>query len=107
VYRGRLGDALPATIPTQVADAVRDTLASALTATSVLPDPLAIALQAAARDAFVSGMHAVAGVTLVLFVVIALVELSMLRHIRPIGAPAKQDEPAPEGAGTACAVYAA
>jgi hypothetical protein len=45
-------------------------------------------------------MHAVAVVTLALFLAIALLELMLLRHLRPLGAPAEVDapEPAPGGA---------
>jgi MFS transporter, DHA2 family, multidrug resistance protein len=91
VYRGRL-DA--AGLPAQLAEAARDSLAGAVTAAATLPEPAAAALLASAHDAFVDGLHAVAATSALVLLGVAVLALTMLRHVRPLGA-------APEHAGDA------
>jgi DHA2 family multidrug resistance protein-like MFS transporter len=64
-------------------------------AAGTLLDQLGAALLVPARAAFTSGMHVVAAVSAVLLVGVAIVVLTQLRHIRPLGAaqPAENDEP--------------
>jgi DHA2 family multidrug resistance protein-like MFS transporter len=61
-----------------------------------LPDQLAAALLSAARQAFTSGLHVVAAVSAVLLAAVAMLVVTRLRHVRPLGAAAEA-----EGAATA------
>ncbi|MFI7144099.1 MFS transporter [Nonomuraea sp. NPDC050022] len=68
VYRGRLPDTLP------VEDA-RDSITAAVTVAKDLPGVLEVA-----RDAFTTGLNAVAAVGVVVFLVLAAVTIAVLRH---------------------------
>lgn len=65
--------------------AARDSLACATAAAGSLPDQLAEALLAVAREAFTSGLHAVAAVAALVLVGVAILILATLRHLAPIG----------------------
>jgi DHA2 family multidrug resistance protein-like MFS transporter len=90
VYRTEVADLLPSGIPTEVADAARDTLGGALAIAQTLPDALGAALVEAAQTAFVDAIHFVAVVALVGAVVTAIGAAVALRSV-----PARS-EPAPE-----------
>ena len=99
VYRGQIANSIPAEVPAAAAAAARDTLAGATVAAANLADPLGAALLSAAREAFTSGMHAAAIVSAVVVLGVAILALTMLRHVRPLGEtqPAPPDAiPAPE-----------
>jgi MFS transporter, DHA2 family, multidrug resistance protein len=85
VYHARMADAIATSVPAAAAAAARDTLAGATAAVHALPDQLAAALLAVARDAFTGGLHAVAAVSAVLLAGIALLIVTTLRHLPPIG----------------------
>src|SRR5262245_14044237 len=87
VYHARMADAIPAAVPPAAAAAARDTLAGAIAAAHSLADRLAAALLAVARDAFTGGLHAVAAVSAVLLAGIALLIVTTLRDLPPIGQP--------------------
>ena len=93
IYRGALGDGLPAGIPADAAAAARDTLGGAVGVAGQLPGELGRALLAVARDAFVDGMQAVAAITAVIAIGVAALALVMLRRIDSGAVP----EPAGEG----------
>jgi DHA2 family multidrug resistance protein-like MFS transporter len=84
VYRADVADTLPAGAPA----VARDTLAGAAAAVPQLPGPLGEAVLASARAAFTSGLHAVAAVSAVLLVGVAVASLVLLRHVPPVGPPA-------------------
>jgi DHA2 family multidrug resistance protein-like MFS transporter len=85
IYRGQLNASLPAEISAQVTAVGRDSLAGVFAVADSLPDPVAAVLIASARAAFTSGMHAVAGITIVVLLGVAVLALSMLRQVPPIG----------------------
>jgi DHA2 family multidrug resistance protein-like MFS transporter len=87
VYRGLMADAVPVEVPQLAADAARDTLAGATVAAANLPDPLGVLLLATAREAFTSGMHAAAFVSALVLLGVALLAVTMLRHVRPLAEP--------------------
>ncbi|MFD0747512.1 MFS transporter [Phytohabitans flavus] len=90
VYRADVADTLPAGAPA----VARDTLAGAAAVVPQLPGPLGDAVLASARAGFTSGLHAVAAVSAVLLVGVAVAALVLLRQVPPVGAPL----PAPENA---------
>ncbi|MEV8594590.1 MFS transporter [Streptomyces sp. NPDC052012] len=83
VYRTQLTDALPAGVPEAVAETARDTLGGALEAAGALPDGTGSALVAAARSAFVDGLHVNAVIGAALVVVAAVLVVLMLRDVEP------------------------
>ncbi len=86
VYRA--GVDLPAGLPAVAATAARETLAGAAAASAALPGETGPALLAAARTAFVDGLHAAAiGAALVMAAAAALALLT-LRDRRPATTPA-------------------
>lgn len=85
VYHARVADALPAALPAATAAAARESLVGAIAAAGSLPEQLAAALLAVARDAFTSGLHAVAAVSAVLLAGIALLIVTTLRDLPPLG----------------------
>jgi MFS transporter, DHA2 family, multidrug resistance protein len=101
IYRGGLGDALPAGIPDAAATAARDTLGGAVAVAAQLPGELGAALLVAARDSFIQGLRLTAALSAVLAVGIAVLATVLLRAVRPSGQaePAEQPaEPAPDTA---------
>jgi len=64
----------------------RDSLAGAVALAATLPQPLGNLVLIAAREAFTSGLHVVAGASAVELLGVAVLALSMLREVRPIGA---------------------
>ncbi|MDQ3782983.1 MAG: MFS transporter, partial [Actinomycetota bacterium] len=83
VYRARVGDAIPAGIPDEVARATLDTLGAATAATEPLGDAGAALLEAA-RQAFTSGLRVTAAVSAVIAVAVALPAAHLLRRVRPL-----------------------
>jgi DHA2 family multidrug resistance protein-like MFS transporter len=86
IYRLRFDALQPADLPAAAAEPARDSLAGAVAAASVLPEPLAGALLVSARDAFSNGMHAVALVSAVVLLGVALLAVTRLRHVPPLAA---------------------
>jgi MFS transporter, DHA2 family, multidrug resistance protein len=89
IYRAGLADSLPAGLPAQAASAARDTLGGAVGVAATLPADMANVLLAAARTAFVDGMHLAAAIAAVVGLSLAVFALLSLRAV---GAP----EPVPE-----------
>jgi DHA2 family multidrug resistance protein-like MFS transporter len=79
IYRGNLATTLPAGLPAEAATAARDTLGGAVGVAMSLPSATADAMLAAARDAFVNGMHVAAGIAAVVGVGLAIFALFTLR----------------------------
>jgi DHA2 family multidrug resistance protein-like MFS transporter len=84
VYRGLMANAVPSEVPQAAADIARDTLAGATVAAASLADPVGLLLLMTAREAFTSGMHAAALVSAVILLGIAVLAVTMLRHVRPL-----------------------
>ena len=95
VYRSRI--AVPADVPAAAAQAARDTLAGATAAAAGLPDELAAALLTSARAAYTSGLHVAAAVSAILLAGVAVLVVTLLRHVRPSGAtqPAEAEAAVP------------
>jgi MFS transporter, DHA2 family, multidrug resistance protein len=83
VYRLQVASSLP---PGVAADAARDSLAGAVAVADTLPDPLGNLVLTAAREAFTSGMHVVAAASAVVLLGVAVLAVTMLRQVQPIGA---------------------
>lgn len=88
VYRAQLADHLSADVPGTASQAAGESIAGAVTAAAKLPGRLNTALLAPAHDAFTSGLHAVAGISAALLAGIAILVLTMLRHVPPFAAAA-------------------
>lgn len=84
IYRGALAGSLPAYLSAEQARLASETLAGAVTVASGLADgaPLLVA----ANEAFVSALRLVAAVEAGIFVLIAIVALTALRGVKPLGA---------------------
>lgn len=81
IYRARLVDAVPASVPETAADAARDTLGGALAAAQQLPDAIGQQLVNAAQSAFTQGLHVAAGVGALVALSIAILVATRLRHV--------------------------
>jgi DHA2 family multidrug resistance protein-like MFS transporter len=96
IYRARLGDQLPSSIPADAAAAARDTLGAAVTVAGQLPQTLGQEVLNVSRDAFVAGMHLTAGIAAVVAVAIAILAVVLFRD-REVGT--SEAHAGPEGQG--------
>jgi DHA2 family multidrug resistance protein-like MFS transporter len=83
VYRGQL--TVPADTPRPAAASARESIASAVATARDLPGAMGTDLLESARAAFTSGLHAVTGVTALLFLGLAIITAAWLRHVPPTG----------------------
>ena len=81
VYRSQLADALPPTVPAQAATVARDTLGGAVAVAADLPDGVATALLATARQAFTHGLQLTAALSALVAVAIAILATILLRAV--------------------------
>jgi len=79
IYRSQLAAGLPAGVPTEAADAAKDTLGGAVVVSSTLPPAQGAAVFDAAANAFVTGLQVVSAVATLIAVVIAVVSWFALR----------------------------
>ncbi|MCO1659068.1 MFS transporter [Pseudonocardia humida] len=86
VYRNHVADSVPAGLPPEAAAATADGLPAAVAAAERLPGQLGTALLEPARAAFTSGLNAAAALTAALALTLAVVAVTVLRHVRPVGA---------------------
>jgi MFS transporter, DHA2 family, multidrug resistance protein len=93
VYRSQVAAALPPGVSPEVAAAVQKTLGGAVVAAQQLPDQLGAALLNTAHQAFVEGLRLNAFVGVVGFTGLAILTMTMLRHIRPHAESESQPEP--------------
>ncbi|ASR36351.1 MFS transporter [Prauserella marina] len=84
VYQNQMADAIPADVPSAAADSASETLVGAMTAAQQFPSD-AQALLVPAQEAFTQGMNLAAGVSAVLLIVVAVLTMTLMRHIPPIG----------------------
>ncbi len=94
IYRGQIGNALPAGIPAEAVTAARETLGSAVTVAAQLPEELGAALLATARTAFVHGMQLSSAIAAVVALGIAILALVMLRTQTAPSAPTESQSEA-------------
>jgi DHA2 family multidrug resistance protein-like MFS transporter len=95
VYRGQIGDNLPAGLSPAAADASRDTLAGAVGTAQSLPGDVGNALVTAGREAFTSGLHIIAWISAILMAGGIVLVATMLRDAPRLGqeqAPAEATE---------------
>jgi len=83
VYRGQI--TVPDGVPAAAADTARESIAGAVATASSLPAGLGESLVQAAREAFTTGLQLVASFNAVLLVALAVLTVTVLRHIRPLG----------------------
>ncbi|WP_248965397.1 MFS transporter [Sphaerisporangium perillae] len=93
VYRAQVADAVPAGVPAAAADAARESVAGAAAAAGGLPEQIAGALLAPARQAFTSGLHVVAAISALTVLGVAILNAVVLRQLPAFGqAPANPGE---------------
>jgi DHA2 family multidrug resistance protein-like MFS transporter len=98
VYRGQIEDAVPATVPSEAADAGRDTLGAAVAAGDGLPDRLALELVDVAQEAFTQAFQLAATISAAIAVGAGILAVALLRGV-PMGSePAQERGLEPEGA---------
>jgi MFS transporter, DHA2 family, multidrug resistance protein len=103
VYRSQMADAIPAGVPAEAARTAHDTLAGA-TATATarqLPAEAATELLHSARQAFTTGLNTAAVIGAIVFVALAVLAVTVLRHAGSTSGEAHQDnaDPAAQPAG--------
>jgi MFS transporter, DHA2 family, multidrug resistance protein len=92
LYRNGVAEGIPAGIPPESAALAQDTLAGAVEVAGQLPASLGAPLLEAANDAFISGMHVVAVLSVVGTLALATFTATVLRRRADAGARAA-DEP--------------
>lgn len=85
LYRARLAETMPASVPDAAQDAARDTLGAAVAVARDLPDPAATVLVQTAQAAFVTGMQWASLVSAALALVTALLTALVLRSVPASG----------------------
>ncbi|HEY7485515.1 MAG TPA: MFS transporter [Streptosporangiaceae bacterium] len=95
VYRSVFAGHTPSGVPSTAVAAANDSLVAAANAAQALPQQVAATLLSPAREAYTSALHVVAGISGISLAIAAVVIVTMLRHVRPLGAPAIE-EPAAE-----------
>jgi DHA2 family multidrug resistance protein-like MFS transporter len=96
LYRGEVADAVPAGVPSEAAEAARDSLGGAVAAEDGLAEPLAGALVDTASDAFTQALQLAATLSAAVLIATAAVAWALLR--RPGEGPEAREEPVPEAA---------
>lgn len=79
VYRNQISP--PVEVPGDLADTARESIVGAVTAAGELPGPVGADLLASAEDAFTTGLNLAGGLGAALFLVMAVVAVTMLRNI--------------------------
>jgi DHA2 family multidrug resistance protein-like MFS transporter len=97
IYRDAVAGGIPTAVPPAAAEAARDTLGGAVAAAAQLPDPVAAALLAASRDAFLQGLQLTAVIGATVFVGIAILVMAVLGRATVSAAPSEQPEPVAGG----------
>jgi len=83
VYRRDIARSMPGEIPTEAADAARDTLGNALAVAARLPDQLGAELADVARAAFTHALRTTAVTGTVIVIALAIVVVVVLGHLKP------------------------
>ncbi|CRK83320.1 MFS transporter [Neobacillus massiliamazoniensis] len=81
VYRNRMADSIPQELPNRASLIARDNIAGAIEVSKDIPNSLGHSLLTIAREAFTFGMNTVAVVSAVLLFVVAVIIVTMLRHV--------------------------
>ena len=83
VYRRDMVNAIPAGVPSEAADAARDTLGSALAVAARLPGEIGTDLAELARSAFTHALHSTAMTGAAILVALAIVVVLTLKQVPP------------------------
>jgi MFS transporter, DHA2 family, multidrug resistance protein len=94
LYRGEVSDAVPAGVPSEAAEAARDSLGGAVAAGDGLAEPSAGELIDAASDAFTQALQLAATLSAAVLIAAAAVAWALLR--RGGEGPEAKEEPVPE-----------
>jgi DHA2 family multidrug resistance protein-like MFS transporter len=97
VYRGEVGDSVPADAPTEAADAARDTLGGAVAAGEDLTAPVGTDLIEVAREAFTQALQLTTALSAALVFAAAVIAVAVFRRAREAAAPEGLMEPRPDG----------
>jgi DHA2 family multidrug resistance protein-like MFS transporter len=89
VYRMQVDDGVPASVPAEDAETVRDTLGGAVATAAQLSEGVGAVVLEAAREAFTQGLQVVALVSAVLSALTAAGVALFLRDVRPASAEAE------------------
>ncbi len=81
VYRPKMDDAVPARVPSSVADTARDTLGGATDVAAGRPDAIGAPLLDAAGEAFTAGLQAAALTAAIVIAALAATAALVLRHV--------------------------
>jgi MFS transporter, DHA2 family, multidrug resistance protein len=101
VYRTQVATAVPSGVPSQAAEAARDTLGGAVAVVGQLPGPLGAELLDAARASFTQGLRLTFAVSAAVAIGIAILVVALLRHAGAGSEP--EGQPAPSQDGSCCA----
>jgi MFS transporter, DHA2 family, multidrug resistance protein len=96
IYRSQVTDAVPAGVPPQAAAAARDTLGGVVAVTGQLPGRFRVELLDAAREAFTQGLQLTFAISAAVAVGIAILVVSLLRHVGAGSERERQPEPSPD-----------
>jgi MFS transporter, DHA2 family, multidrug resistance protein len=91
IYRGAMAGDVPAGVPLEAAQTARDTLGGAIEVAGQVPGQLGIALIDAAREAFTAGLHVAATISAIGSIGIAILVMTLLRHVRTGSEPEVQE----------------
>jgi MFS transporter, DHA2 family, multidrug resistance protein len=94
LYRGEVADAVPVGVPSEAAEAARDSLGGAVAAGDGLAEPLAGELVDAASDAFSQALQLAATLSATVMIVAAALAWALLRRVGE--GPEARAEPVPE-----------
>jgi DHA2 family multidrug resistance protein-like MFS transporter len=97
VYRNAMAHAVPAGVPSAVAEAVQGTLGGAVAVAERLPASLRDELLSLASDAFTQGLELTAAISAVVLLTTAIVAGILLRHVRSAYEPERQPGLEPVG----------
>jgi DHA2 family multidrug resistance protein-like MFS transporter len=92
IYRLNMEDAIPAGVSASVADTARESIVGATSAATDLPAPLASDLLESTHRAFATALDAVAVLSAVVLVGLAVRAAVTLRRLRPLGEPPPGEE---------------
>jgi DHA2 family multidrug resistance protein-like MFS transporter len=101
VYRNQVAAALPPGISPEVVQAVQETLGGAAAVATQLPEQLGTALLSTAHQAFVQGLQLNAVIGVISFIGLAILTVTLLRHVDMDTKPEPQPNPEPDGLAAA------
>jgi MFS transporter, DHA2 family, multidrug resistance protein len=93
VYRSQVTETLPAAVPSQEAEAARDTVGGAVAAAGRLPEQVGGALLDAAQAAFTQALQVTATISATIALGMAILAAVVLRHVRAAAEPERPPEP--------------